>query len=110
MGEYVTWEATHFGIRQTLTSTITALKSPVHFRDEQLKGLFKFIHHDHYFEQLPEGVMMKDVFQFQSPFGWLGKLVDRYILTKYLTGFLLHRNNLIKEYAENTKLAAQILL
>jgi ligand-binding SRPBCC domain-containing protein len=76
---------------------------------EQLKGPFKFILHDHYFQQSPEGVVMKDVFQFQSPFGWLGKLVDHYILTKYLTGFLLHRNKLIKEYAENTKLAAQVL-
>ena len=44
-GETVTWEATHFGIRQTLTSKITAFEEPFHFRDEMLQGTFKYIRH-----------------------------------------------------------------
>ena len=28
LGEYVTWKATHFGIKQKLTSKITAFESP----------------------------------------------------------------------------------
>ncbi|CAN5806307.1 hypothetical protein BH11BAC4_BH11BAC4_14910 [soil metagenome] len=35
-GEFVTWQATHFGISQKLTSTITHFNRPFHFRDEQL--------------------------------------------------------------------------
>jgi ligand-binding SRPBCC domain-containing protein len=101
--EYVTWQATHFGIRQKLTSKITAFKRPTHFRDEQVKGAFKFIVHDHHFEQLDGKVIMKDVFSFQSPFGILGQLFDKLVLTKYMTKFLVDRNNLIKEYAETTK-------
>ncbi len=46
---------------------------------------------------------MKDVFNFQSPFGLIGKLVDRIILTKYLRNLLLERNRIIKEYAETEK-------
>ena len=51
LNETVTWEATHFGIRQQLTSKITAYDRPFHFRDEQIKGAFKSIKHDHYFEK-----------------------------------------------------------
>jgi len=32
LGEEVTWEATHFGIRQRLASRITAFDRPYHFR------------------------------------------------------------------------------
>lgn len=34
MNDFVTWQATHFGIRQKLTSKITAYDRPFHFRDE----------------------------------------------------------------------------
>ena len=46
---------------------------------------------------------MKDIFKFASPLGLLGKLADKMVLTKYLTGFLQERNNLIKLYAETGK-------
>ena len=72
-GETVTWQATHFGITQKLTSKITAFNKPFHFRDEQLRGIFKFIIHDHYFSAGKDCVIMKDIFNFQSPFGYIGK-------------------------------------
>lgn len=102
-GEYVTWQATHFGIRQKLTSKITGFERPFYFRDEQLKGAFTYIIHDHHFKIEGDAVIMKDVFKFQSPFGLAGKLFDRIVLTKYLTKFLVRRNNVIKEYAETPK-------
>lgn len=100
LNEFVTWQATHFGVKQKLTSKITAFDRPFHFRDEQLKGAFKYIHHDHFFEVQNNIVVMKDIFRFQSPLGCIGKLVDKFILTKYLTKILLKRNNIIKEFAE----------
>ncbi len=100
LNETVTWRATHFGIRQNLTSKITAFERPVHFRDEQLKGAFKCIVHDHYFEKKDEQTVMTDVFYFESPLGFLGRAFNRMVLTKYLTHFLNERNALIKEYAE----------
>ena len=103
LGEYVTWQATHFGIRQKLTSKITAFERPFHFRDEQQQGAFKLIYHDHYFETKNGVVVMRDVFKFQSPFGFIGKAFDKIILTKYLTKFLFERNEIIKEFAETSK-------
>jgi len=100
LDEFVTWKATHFGIKQKLTSKITEFNRPFHFRDEQLKGAFKFIIHDHYFETLGDRVKMKDVFSFQSPLGLMGRLIDKIILTDYLTKILKERNAVIKEFAE----------
>lgn len=103
MNEFVTWQATHFGITQKLTSKITAFNRPYHFRDEQLKGAFKYIIHDHYFENKEGHVVMKDIFRFRSPFAVVGKIFDRIILTNYLRNLLLKRNVIIKEYAETGK-------
>jgi len=99
--ETVTWQATHFGIRQKLTSKITAYDRPFHFRDEQLKGAFQFIKHDHYFSTIADGTLMRDVFRFQSPLGILGRVVDVVIMKRYLTRFLIKRNNIIKNVAES---------
>jgi len=102
-GEFVTWQAKHFGITQKLTSKITAFNKPFYFRDEQQKGAFKYIIHDHYFESHNEYVLMKDIFNFQSPFGLIGNLVDKIVLTNYLRNILLKRNMVIKKYAETEK-------
>ena len=103
MGEFVTWSATHFGIKQKLSSKITAFNKPYHFRDEQLRGAFRSIVHDHYFEKKEGKVMMRDVFKYETPFGIAGKLFNKLILTSYLTKLLIKRNKIIKEFAETTK-------
>ena len=102
-GESVTWQATHFGIRQKLTSKITSFDRPYYFRDEQVKGVFKCIIHDHYFEKIDDQVVMKDIFKFHSPFGFAGKVFEKIILTNYLTRLLENRNKIIKEFAETSK-------
>lgn len=103
LGETVTWQATHFGITQKLTSKITAYNRPFHFRDEQVKGIFASIIHDHYFDTDGDAVIMKDTFTYESPYGILGRLFNKLILTKYLTKLLAQRNNIIKEFAETEK-------
>jgi ligand-binding SRPBCC domain-containing protein len=103
LDESVTWQAKHFGITQKLTSKITKFESPKHFRDEQQKGIFKFIVHDHYFEERGENIIMIDYFYFQSPFGIIGKIIDKFVMTKYLTDLLNQRNEVIKNYAETEK-------
>lgn len=101
--EWVTWQATHFGIQQKLTSKITAYNRPFHFCDEQIKGVFKKIKHDHYFVQQNDAVVMTDRFLFESPFGFVGKLFNKLVLTEYLKRFLIERNQIIKEFAETGK-------
>jgi ligand-binding SRPBCC domain-containing protein len=101
--EFVTWQAKHFGIRQKLTSKITAYNKPFHFCDEQIKGPFKKIKHDHYFVEKDNMILMTDDFLFESPFGILGRIFNKLVLTAYLKKFLIERNQIIKEYAETGK-------
>ncbi|HMJ47738.1 MAG TPA: SRPBCC family protein [Ferruginibacter sp.] len=103
LDEIVTWEATHFGIKQKLTSKISAYNRPFYFRDVQIKGAFKYIIHDHIFSFENDNVIMKDIFEFKTPFGFIGKMFDKIVLTKYLTKFLIIRNGIIKDYAETGK-------
>lgn len=102
-GDFVTWETTHFGIRQKLTSVIPIVNRPFHFKDEQKKGAFKYFKHDHYFEQQGEFTMMKDRFEFESPFGIFGKTFNSLVLTNYMRKFLIQRNLMIKNFAESGK-------
>lgn len=103
LNETVTWRAKHFGIYQNLTSKMTVLEKPDFFVDEMVKGAFKSFTHEHYFENIQEGTLMKDIFTYQSPYGILGKLADYLFLKKYMTNLLLDRNAVIKEFAESDK-------
>ena len=100
LGETVTWEATHFGIRQKLTSIITVCDSPRHFQDEMVSGAFKRLTHDHVFSETESGTLLRDVFDYTSPLGPLGDLVDALFLERYMTRMLDERNQLIKRIAE----------
>ena len=103
MNESVTWRAKHFGIYQNLTSKITKFDRPNYFTDEMQNGAFKQFKHEHHFAELNGGTLMTDVFDYQSPFGLLGKLADKLFLEKYMTKLLTQRNRAVKEFAESDK-------
>jgi hypothetical protein len=65
-----------------------------------LRGAFKRMVHDHIFQETPSGTQMIDRFEFTSPFGLLGSIIDRLFLSGYLRGFLVQRNQALKELAE----------
>ncbi|MFT5884476.1 MAG: ligand-binding SRPBCC domain-containing protein [Arcticibacterium sp.] len=92
LGESVTWRAKHFGVYQNLTSKITEFKEPDYFVDEMLSGAFKSFKHEHHFKKTEGGTLMIDIFEYQSPFGFLGKLVDNLFLEKYMSDFNRRRS------------------
>jgi ligand-binding SRPBCC domain-containing protein len=100
LGEEVTWEATHFGIRQRLTSRITSFNRPRHFRDSQVRGAFRRFDHDHFFTVESGATVMRDVFDYESPWGLLGRCADRCFLRSYMARLLKKRALVIKTTAE----------
>src|SRR4051794_3939009 len=65
LGEEVTWEGRHFGIRQRLTSAITRYERPRFFQDRMVRGAFAAMEHDHLFEARGDGSTdMVDVIRF----------------------------------------------
>lgn len=103
LGETVTWKAKHLGVVQTLTTKIISMKKPHHFTDVMLKGVFKSMKHQHIFRQKGENTIMTDIFEFHSPFGAIGRIFNKLYLKNYMKNFLLERNQLIKETAENNE-------
>ncbi|QMV40020.1 SRPBCC family protein [Cohnella cholangitidis] len=101
-GETVTFQATHFLIRQKLTSKITKLEKPYYFVDEMVKGAFKKLRHEHHFEELNGKTKMIDILTFTAPFGVVGWIVERVILKRYMRKFLEHRNVQLKRIAEES--------
>ena len=100
LGEFVTWEASHFGIKQKLTSKITEFESPNYFVDEMVSGAFKSFKHEHIFQTKNDSTLMIDKFHFQSPYGIFGKLANVIFLKGYMTYLLVTRNGFLKQKAE----------
>ena len=100
LGDKITWEAKHFGFKQKLTVEITKLNKPYLFEDKMIKGAFKSMKHEHHFEDKNSRTIMKDKFEYEVPFGLLGKLFDKVVLRNYMTEFLMTRNQIMKRLAE----------
>lgn len=102
-GETVTWQAKHLFKERKFTSKITAMQRPVSFIDEMINGAFKSFCHEHHFKGTDNGTIMIDVLAFETPYGIIGKLLNKFYLKSYLEQLLLKRNGVIKEYAEGLK-------
>ena len=106
-GDEVTWRATHFGIRQKLTSVITGFQFPYYFRDEMTEGPFKRIKHDHLFEEKDGITVMRDRFEFESPLGVFGRIFNSLVLNKYMRSLIVKRNRVLKTHAESLYINAK---
>src|SRR5260370_13150212 len=106
LGDTVTWEAVHFGMKQQLTSKITAYERPYRFTDEMIQGAFQAMTHIHEFVPQSPGTLMIDLFTFSAPFGILGRLAEGLILTRYMKGLLRTRNRYLRQVAEASTDAA----
>lgn len=101
LNDVITWEAKHFGVKQYLTVKITKMESPYFFEDVMIKGAFKSMQHQHYFEENNGTTVMKDVFSYETP-GWIfGKMFDALVLKRYMTHLLTERNRILKTMAES---------
>jgi ligand-binding SRPBCC domain-containing protein len=106
LAEDVTWEARRLGVKQRFTSRITGFDPPNHFRDEMVRGAFRSFVHDHYFEERGDRTTMRDVVRFESPFGFVGRLVDSLFMGDYLRRLIASRSVSIKNAAEQENAAA----
>jgi ligand-binding SRPBCC domain-containing protein len=100
LGDEITFEAVHLGIRQHLTARITRFEPPRLFEDRMVRGAFRSFIHLHAFQRTDAGTLMTDRFEYRSPFGPLGSLADWLFLTRYLRRLLTGRAAYLKRLAE----------
>jgi ligand-binding SRPBCC domain-containing protein len=101
LGDEVTWEATHFGVRQRLTSRITEFDPPKRFVDEMVRGAFRSFRHEHQFHEIDGETEVVDIFDYTAPLGPLGRLADVLFVSRYMTNLLRDRNAYLKRAAES---------
>ena len=100
-GESVTWEATHFFVKQNLSSIISRMERPHYFIDEMTKGAFKSMWHKHTFQSRNDSTLMVDEFRYEAPFGFFGRVFNALVLKRYMIELLESRNKQIKKMAES---------
>jgi len=101
LNDTVTWTAKHLFKQRRLKIKVTNFHRPEYFTDEQEAGDFKMMKHEHYFKPIENGTIMIDQFHFETLRGFIGKLVTKFYLEKYMTRLLKERNKMIKEVAES---------
>ncbi len=101
VGDEMTWKARHLLKNRVLKTKITLVKKYECFVDEQVSGDFKMMKHEHHFKPIDNGVIMIDLFQFESPYGSMGKWFNQAYLSRYMKKLLEQRNQQIKKYAES---------
>ena len=74
-GQIICYRVSPFpGIRVQWVTEITQVQDHVLFIDEQRFGPYRFWHHLHRFNPVPEGTEMIDVVHYALPLGWPGNL------------------------------------
>lgn len=100
LGDEVTFEARHFGVRWRLASRIVVCEPPRLFVDEMLRGPFARMRHSHEFAETAAGTRMTDVLDFASPLGPLGRLADALFVELHMRAFLERRAAWMRDEAE----------
>jgi ligand-binding SRPBCC domain-containing protein len=100
LGQTVTFEGTHFGVRQRLTVKVVEFDRPNRFVDEMIDGSFRSFRHLHEFFPGESGTLMRDTLTWTSPFGLLGRIVDALVLERHLRHLVSDRNARLKMIAE----------
>lgn len=101
LGDCVTFEGRHLGVRQRLSARIVEMDAPHFFADGMTRGVFASLRHEHRFETLPNGqTRMTDIVTWRSPLGVLGVVADAWAVKRHLREFLASRGAQIKLKAE----------
>ena len=100
LGDEVIFEAVHLGMRRRLWARITEMERPARFVDEMVEGDFQRLRHVHEFRREGNITVMRDVIEWTSPLGLLGKLADRLFVERHLRWFLSTKQAKLKGFAE----------
>lgn len=85
------------GIPVEWVTEITHVKDKSFFVDEQRKGPYTMWHHEHHFKAVEGGVEMTDIVSYIIPLGFLGKLVEPFLVKPKLEEIFAYRFKIVEE-------------
>lgn len=81
----------------TWVTEIAQCKSPELFTDVQRKGPYKLWEHEHLFIEMESGTLMIDNLRYDVGYGFIGELIDRFIVYPKVMSIFDYRKNKLKE-------------
>ena len=100
LGDLLTFEGRHLGVRQRLTVRITEMDRPRRFVDEGVRCAFRELRHVHEFYADDDVTVMRDIVEWRSPFGILGRAADALFVTRHMRWFVTEKQGRLKAMAE----------
>ncbi len=91
------------GIKIHWVTEIAHVEEKVRFIDEQRAGPYRFWYHEHYFQSVPGGTMMRDSVTYMLPFGFLGSIAHLIFVSPQLKKIFQYRYHKVKEVFGETK-------
>lgn len=85
------------GIKMNWVTEISQVKEFEFFIDEQRIGPYKFWHHQHILQKIDGGVLMKDIVNYQPPFGFLGSIANSLIIKNQLNKIFEFRKKKVED-------------
>jgi ligand-binding SRPBCC domain-containing protein len=86
-----------FNIPLDWITEITQVEEGSYFVDNQVKGPFRLWHHQHFFKEVPGGIEMLDIVNYELPLGRLGELLSFGIVRKRVERIFAFRRKVIRE-------------
>lgn len=97
------------GIKTTWVTEITQVRDKSYFVDEQRVGPYSIWHHQHIIEQLPNGVIMKDIISYQPPLGFLGAIANSLFIKSKLNEIFEYRRKVLDLRFNASKMKVKIV-
>lgn len=85
------------GLPVTWVTEIKHVEPGVRFVDEQRMGPYRFWHHQHHFEAVPEGTLMRDIVHYSVPLGPLGDAVNSLLIAPRVRHIFEYRSEVLTE-------------
>ncbi len=97
-GTLIDYRLSLYGLPINWKTKITVWEPPYRFIDEQLKGPYKQWIHEHTFNAVEGGCLIRDSVQYQIS-GWiLSPLINRFFVKRDIERIFTYRRNKIREF------------
>lgn len=101
LGDLLSFEGRHLGVRQRITVRITEMDPSRRYVDEGVRVAFRALRHVHEFIAENDDVtLMRDVVTWRSPFGILGRAADALFVARHMRWFVTEKQTRLKQMAE----------
>ena len=96
-GTLIDYRLTLYGIPVRWRTRIEVWEPDDRFVDMQLRGPYRYWHHLHEFEEVEQGTRMRDVVDYELPFGPLGSLAQALFVRRSLERIFGYRRQAVTE-------------